>query len=203
MLSTANFNIHKITMYRAECASESSDSETESDFENRPIEGIILQQRCDEDFERLLEGGEDPNYIEELELRELRRPWGLEKPIYVQFKETFPSAKKYRKEVVKVLVFHEDQVKCEEEDLVTNITEYFKQSYLASLEDAEVVEGGLPPLASTTLRSVLSMISKFWKYTGRGDFKLAAPLIVDRLASWDKQHVTKKSKTLTTENLSE
>jgi hypothetical protein len=184
-------------MFANDNASDSSDD----DFEDRPIESIILQEDCDADLERLLAEELDIAWIHEGSLPELRNQWGMELPIYVQFEETFPSAPKYRKEVIKVLVFHEAQADCAEADLITNITEYFKQSYMNSLEDAEEVEDGLPGLASTTLRSVLSMLCKFFRYTGRGDLKLQAPLIVDRLASWDKQHVTKKSHTLSRQNL--
>jgi hypothetical protein len=128
--------------------------------------------------------------------------WGTEMPEWIEFSESFASFDKYNKEVVLFLLFHEKQAECTEAALVPNMMKYFKLSYRRQGDDS-VASEEVTAKASTTLRGILSIYCKFWKYTQRGDLKVKAPLLLDLLAQWDKVHKLRQSKVFSKQNFGE
>eukprot|EP01031_Cornospumella_fuschlensis_P028042 gene28042-33861_t len=107
------------------------------------------------------------------------------------------SRKQYEKQVQSFISFHIsyalEHPECS--DLTENAVRYF--DYLRSKVDGK----GDPLYAPTTMRSFLSMLTKFWQMTGKGDLKTMAPLIENNLDKWDKIYKPVKAKVFTKEQI--
>lgn len=85
--------------------------------------------------------------------------------------------------------FLEWQQDIEGDSLEEKLVKYFNNKY----EEEDT--------APTSLRSWLSIFTKFWLHTGRGDLKTKLPIIEANLNKWEKEHKVKKAKTFTKEDL--
>lgn len=106
-------------------------------------------------------------------------------PSWVEFLRDFPSRASYEKRINDFLDWQKD---IDGNSLDDKLILYFKMKH-----EEET--------APTTLRSWLSMFTKFWLHSGRGDLKAKLPIIEDSISKWEKTHTVKKSKTFTKEDL--
>jgi asparagine synthetase A len=93
----------------------------------------------------------------------------------------------YIKELNRYLVYHEMQEIATEESMLANLKTYFSDNF-----DSEKT-APKDKRAAPTMRSALSVMKKFWRYSQRGDLKQLAPLIADKLNTWEKEHTTCKA----------
>jgi hypothetical protein len=117
-------------------------------------------------------------------------------PSWLSFLRQFPSAKKYSQRIQDFLHFHEARSQGHsDKNLKDSMLLYFTEKH----EEKQNDENRYCP---TTLRSWLSMLTAFWKHTGRGDLKMQMPILEDNISKWERTHTTRKAKTFTEENLS-
>jgi hypothetical protein len=161
--------------------------------EEMPIQTVIELDEMDreitafldqDDIDQMLLDIQGDDEIKDTGENGLRQDWGTSDPMLLHFYKHFKSAKKYKVEQKRYLIFHEQQTTCSEADLIPNIVKYFKMSYTKKTDQPGATADGLHNIkmkASTTLRGVFSVLIKFWQYTGRGDLKKLAPLVTDLL----------------------
>jgi hypothetical protein len=107
----------------------------------------------------------------------------------------FKSAPTYIKELNRYLVYHEMQEIVTEESMLANLKTYFSDNF-----DPDKT-GPKEKRAAPTMRSALSVLKKFWRYSQRGDLKQLAPLIADKLNTWEKENTTCKAPIYTKKDL--
>jgi hypothetical protein len=178
------------------------DDDDDDDFDFPALPDLNLSALADDAF--VMEWADQGNeQLEGTEHLELRAHWGLKSKDWVAFGKTFPSIGKYEKEIVRYLSYHEAQEKCREQDLLDNMKAYFDEMYY--LKDRSEAEAAADPtrlaLSSPTLRSIHSILLKFWRYTKRGNLKIQTPLILDTLTSWDKAHALTQAGTFSKEEM--
>ena len=100
--------------------------------------------------------------------------FGLNDPSWVSFLKDFASATIYQNRIKNFLVFYTD-----EEEYRNSLS---MEASLISYFEVNHDKGNAP----SSLQSWFAMFKKFWKYTGRGDLMLKAPLIQDNIKKWTK-----------------
>jgi hypothetical protein len=76
------------------------------------------------------------------------------------------SGPKYIKEVIDLVLDHEARLNPTEENLLPNLKLYILDNF--DEEKTAVADKKTP----TTMRSTFSILTKWWKYTGRGHLKM-------------------------------
>jgi hypothetical protein len=176
------------------------------DTEDVPIQERIYAHEMTQEYEGLLAADAGTDWSFERENYEYLQPdvptaalwttlpqgdWGQNAPDWISFLDTFKSAPCYIKELNRYLVYHEMQPIVTEESLLPNVKSYFNDNFDETKTDAK--NRRAPP----TMRSAFSVLKKFWRYSARGDLKQLAPLVGDKLNTWDKEWTTTKAPTFT------
>jgi hypothetical protein len=184
-------------------------SKASIDTEDVPIIQRIYAHEMTQEFESLLAPDanmdwsferEDYEVIQDLPTEALwttipQYEWGQTAPDWISFLNTFKSANTYIKELNRYLVYHEMQPIATEESLLPNLKNYFNDNF--DPEKTDPKDRRAPP----TMRSAFSVLKKFWLYNTRGDLKLQAPLVGDKLNTWSKEWTTTKAPVFTKSNL--
>jgi hypothetical protein len=172
------------------------------DTEDIPIEQLILHTQLTQDLADLIAAGTVWSF-DELDLAPIRpqdrlkpvQEWGQNAEDWVTCMRKMKSSGKYIKELNAFLVWFEAQPKCTEADLLSGLKKYIQINF----DEDQTAQADRK--ASTTMRSTFSILTKWWKYSGRGDLKMQAPIIGDELTEWDKEHVIKKAPVFTMGNM--
>lgn len=122
--------------------------------------------------------------------------YGFYSASWVSFLRDFASAEKYKQRVLNFLIWA-NRRNVEPAGLTLSLIDYFDARH------KETVGDGDPDLryAGTTLRGWLSIFSKFWKYSGKGDLKKDAAVIEDNISKWEKNQVVDKANTFEMDDL--
>ncbi|KAJ1398056.1 hypothetical protein B484DRAFT_406779, partial [Ochromonadaceae sp. CCMP2298] len=165
--------------------------------EDRPIEQIMFNTQMNIQMEEFLAMDNVPSnaFVQVAQDRPSadlwtgypRSEWGQNKPDWVSGLSNFKSAPVYRKEINRFLLYHESQRSPSEQKILPNLKTYFSDNF----DDDKTPKD--QQRAAPTMRSVFSVMKKFWRYTERGNLMLKAPLICDQLNTWDKAHTTNKA----------
>ncbi|KAJ1381364.1 hypothetical protein B484DRAFT_411761 [Ochromonadaceae sp. CCMP2298] len=156
--------------------------------EDVPIQQVIFATQMGLHFEDLLD---DDELEWSFEREALMNPGfrGQNLPDWVDMAASLKSGPKYIKEVIDLVLDQEARLNPTEENLLHNLKLYI----LVDDEKTAVADKKAP----TTMRSTFSILTKWWKYTGRGDLKMQAPLVSDKLNDFEKDYCTTKSPTFT------
>jgi hypothetical protein len=125
-------------------------------------------------------------------LLRLQTEFGLKNPNWLSSMRSFKSATVYE---ARIYDFFEFQIELGD-DFIQNLINYFEQHH------EMLTENGERKHCAKSLRSWLSMFSKFYSMVYAKDLKKHAPLLEDNIGKWEKLETVTKAKAFTKEELS-